>query len=126
MAPLSTDTDASALQLHLKDPESSLSRPRTISDSPPLSPQGILSHTFSQDPTNPTIAGVSGISKVFVGVGFLLLTRRCYKPDDKGGPSSGGGVGLSGRLDKPDANRRLKSRIGTGLLALGVGFVGLG
>src|SRR5215207_7405395 len=80
MAPLSTDTDASALQLHLKDPESSLSRPRTISDSPPLSPQGILSHTFSQDPTNPTIAGVSGVSKGYVIVGFQLLTLRCSLP----------------------------------------------
>jgi len=35
----------------------------------PLSPC-ILSHTFSQNPTNPTIAAVSSISKVFVGVGF--------------------------------------------------------
>ena len=34
------------------------------------SPQGILSHTFSPDPTNPTIATVFGISKVFVVVGF--------------------------------------------------------
>jgi hypothetical protein len=34
------------------------------------SPLGILSHTSSQDPTNPTIATVSGISKVFVVVGF--------------------------------------------------------
>jgi hypothetical protein len=34
--------------------------------------------------------------------------------------------GKSGRLDKPDANHKLESRIGTGLLALGVGFVGLG
>src|SRR5918994_690568 len=34
MAPPNTDTDASALQLHLKDPESSLSRPRTMSSGP--------------------------------------------------------------------------------------------
>jgi hypothetical protein len=49
-----------------------------------------------------------------------------YQPDDKGGPSSGSGVGLSERLDKPDAAGDLKDRIGTGLLALRVGFVGLG
>jgi hypothetical protein len=34
------------------------------------SPHSILSHTFSYNPTNPTIAGVSGISKRFVVVGF--------------------------------------------------------
>jgi hypothetical protein len=42
----------------------------TISLSP--SSWGILSHTFSQNPTNPTIATVSGISKVFVVVGFKV------------------------------------------------------
>jgi hypothetical protein len=42
----------------------------TISDSPPPSPQGILSHTFSYNPTNPTIAGLFGVSKGFVVVGF--------------------------------------------------------
>ena len=45
------------------------------------------------------------------------------KPDDKGGPSSDGVVGLSGRFDKPDAASDLKDRIGKGLLALRVGFV---
>jgi hypothetical protein len=40
--------------------------------------------------------------------------------------SSGSSVGLSERLDKPDAAGDLKDRIGTGLLALRVGFVGLG
>ena len=49
-----------------------------------------------------------------------------YKPDDKGGPSSGSGVELSGKLDKPDAASGLEDRIAKGLLALGVGFVGLG
>jgi hypothetical protein len=34
------------------------------------SPQGTLSHTSSQNPTNPTRARVSSISKVFVVVGF--------------------------------------------------------
>jgi hypothetical protein len=32
----------------------------------------ILSHTFSQNPTNPTIARVSGISKAFAVVGFKV------------------------------------------------------
>jgi hypothetical protein len=36
------------------------------------SPWGILSHTFSQNPTNLTIARVSGISKEFVVVGFKV------------------------------------------------------
>jgi hypothetical protein len=49
-----------------------------------------------------------------------------YKPDDGPSFSSGNGVGLSGRLDKPDAASDLKDRIGKGLLALCVGFVGLG
>jgi hypothetical protein len=48
------------------------------------------------------------------------------KPDEEDGQSSGRGVGLSGRLGKPDANHKLKSRIGTGLFALCVGFVGSG
>jgi hypothetical protein len=79
MAPLEHGRDASALQLHLKDPESSCADltpclehlQSTTSPYPllPLSPS-ILSHTFSQNPTNPTIAGVSSISKVFVVVGF--------------------------------------------------------
>jgi hypothetical protein len=47
-----------------------------------------------------------------------------HQPDDKDDPSSGSGVGLSGRLDKPDAASGLEDRIGKGLLALGVGFVG--
>jgi hypothetical protein len=34
------------------------------------SPPGILSHTFSNNPTNPTMAVVSGISKGFIIVGF--------------------------------------------------------
>jgi hypothetical protein len=41
----------------------------------PLSP-GILSHTFSQNPTNPTIAGVSGIGKAFVVVGLSANLRN--------------------------------------------------
>jgi hypothetical protein len=45
------------------------------------------------------------------------------KPDDGPSFSSGSGVGLSGRLDKSDANHKLESRIGTGLLALCVGYV---
>jgi hypothetical protein len=49
-----------------------------------------------------------------------------YKPDDKGGPSSGSGVRLLERLDKPDAASGLKDRIGKGLLALRLGFVGSG
>ena len=48
------------------------------------------------------------------------------KPDDGPAFSSGSGVGLSGRLDKPNANHKLESRIGKGLLAQCVGFVGLG
>jgi hypothetical protein len=36
------------------------------------SPRGILSHNFSQNPTNPTMAGVSGISKGFVVVGLCI------------------------------------------------------
>ena len=43
----------------------------------PLSPC-ILSHTFSQDPTNPTIARVSDISKVFVVVGFKVAEPTMY------------------------------------------------
>jgi hypothetical protein len=39
---------------------------------------------------------------------------------------SGSSVGLSRRLDKPDAASDLKDRIGKGLLALCVGYVGLG
>ncbi len=35
-------------------------------------------------------------------------------------------LGYEGRFDKPDAASGLKDRIGTGLLALRVGFVGLG
>jgi hypothetical protein len=46
------------------------------------------------------MAGVSGIRK-----GFVV-------------------VGLSGRLDKPDAASGLEDRIGTGLLAPSVEFVG--
>src|SRR5918993_793413 len=89
------------------------------------SPRGILSHTFSNNPTNPTIGGVSSISKGFVIVGFWLVTRRCSSPTRRRTTiSSGSGVGLSGRLDKPDAANCLKDRIGTGLLALRVGFVG--
>jgi hypothetical protein len=38
----------------------------------------------------------------------------------------GSGVGLLGRFEKPDAASGLKDRIGTGLLAQRVGFVGLG
>jgi hypothetical protein len=34
--------------------------------------------------------------------------------------------GYQGDLNKPDANHKLESRIGTGLLAQRVGFVGLG
>jgi hypothetical protein len=71
--------DASALRTHLKD----LQRPSILTSHHPLSTSRapspyplfpifpfILSHTFSQNPTNPTIAGVSGISKGFVIVGF--------------------------------------------------------
>jgi hypothetical protein len=47
-------------------------------------------------------------------------------PDEGPSFSSGEGVGLSGGLDKPDAASCLKDRIGKGLLALCVGFVGLG
>jgi hypothetical protein len=42
----------------------------TISDSPPPNLPRVSSHTFSNNPTNPTIAGVSSISKVFVVVGL--------------------------------------------------------
>jgi hypothetical protein len=48
------------------------------------------------------------------------------KPDEGSYFSSGSGVGFGGRFDKPDANQELESCIGTGLLALCVGFVGLG
>jgi hypothetical protein len=58
---------------------SSTSRAPHLPISSSQSPQGILSHTFSQNPTNPTIVGVSGISKVFIVVGFKLLTRRCSR-----------------------------------------------
>jgi hypothetical protein len=48
------------------------------------------------------------------------------KPDDGPSFSSGSSVGLSERLDKPDAASGLKDRIGTRLLAPSVGFVGSG
>ena len=48
------------------------------------------------------------------------------KPDEGPSLSSGSGVGLSGRLDKPDAASCLKDRIGKGLLAVCVGYVGSG
>jgi hypothetical protein len=56
----------------------------------------------------------------------VLTDDALGKPDDGLPFSSGSGVGLSGRLDKPDAASCLKDRIGKGLLALGVGFVGFG
>lgn len=37
-----------------------------------LSPQGILSHTFSYNPTNPTTATVFSVSKGFVVVGLCI------------------------------------------------------
>jgi hypothetical protein len=61
-----------------------------------------------------------------VGLCIWNPTMLHDKPDDGPSFSSGSGVGLAGSLDKPDANHKLESRIGTGLLALRVGFVGLG
>jgi hypothetical protein len=46
------------------------------------------------------------------------------KPDDGPSFSSGGGVGLSERLDKPDAASGLKDRIGTGSLLCASGTSG--
>ena len=48
-----------------------------------------------------------------------------HQPDDGLSFSSGSGVGLPARFDKPDAASGLEDRTGTGLLALRIGFVGL-
>jgi hypothetical protein len=59
---------------------------------------------------------------------MMLLTRRCSLPTRRQGwsLSSGGGVGLSANLRKPDTDYGLENSIGIGFSALGVGFVGLG
>lgn len=44
----------------------------TISRFSSQSPQGILSHTFSYNPTNPTTATVFRVSKGFVVVGLCI------------------------------------------------------
>ena len=74
------------------------------------------------------MAAVSGISKGLVCRRVLVAdpTMLLDKPDDRPTFSSGRGVGLSGSLDKPDADSDLEGCIRTGLLALRVGFVGLG